>query len=45
MGQMIEDVKLVVNGRKPVYFYGRTGGIVPTPKEILLEIKKIKGGR
>lgn len=34
-GQMVEDVKLAVNGRKPVYFYGRTGGILPTPEEIL----------
>lgn len=34
-GQMVEDVKLAVNGRKPVYFYGRTGGIIPTPEEIL----------
>lgn len=34
-GQMVEDVKLSVNGKKPVYFYGRTGGIIPTPEEIL----------
>ena len=43
-GQMVEDVRLSVNGKKPVYFYGRTGGMVPTPKEILAEIKKIRGG-
>ena len=41
MGQMIEDVKLVVNGRKPVEFYGRTGGVIPTPAEVLAEIKKL----
>lgn len=43
-GQMVEDVRLAVNGRKPVYFYGRTGGIVPKPQEILREIHKILGG-
>jgi len=35
VGQMVEDVKLVVNGRKPVSNYGRTGGILPTAEEIL----------
>ena len=44
MGQMIEDVRLVVSGRKPVAFYGRTGGIIPTPDEVLCEIKKLMGG-
>ncbi len=44
MGQMVEDVKLAVNGQKPVYFYGRTGGMVPTPNDIVEEIKKISGG-
>lgn len=34
-GQMIEDVKLAVEGRVPVYHYGRMGGIVPTPQEVL----------
>ncbi len=33
-GQMVDDVRLAVNGRKPVYFYGRLGGNVPTVKEI-----------
>jgi len=40
VGQMVEDVKLVVNGRKPVHFYGRTGGILATAEEILDQIKK-----
>jgi 2-oxoglutarate/2-oxoacid ferredoxin oxidoreductase subunit alpha len=31
---------LAVNGRKPVYFYGRQGGILPTPEEILEYAKK-----
>ncbi len=35
VGQMVEDVKLAVNGKKPVHFYGRVGGIIPTPKEVL----------
>ncbi len=43
MGQMVDDVKLVVNGRKPVSFFGRTGGIIPTPAEVLAEIKKLAG--
>ncbi len=40
-GQMIEDVKLAVCGKKPVYFYGRMGGIVPDPDEIFKKIKEI----
>ena len=44
MGQMVDDVKLAVEGKKPVYFFGRTGGIVPTAEEILAEIEKINGG-
>lgn len=43
MGQMIDDVKLSINCSKPVHFYGRTGGIIPTPAEVLDEIKKIGG--
>ncbi|MBQ6568650.1 MAG: 3-methyl-2-oxobutanoate dehydrogenase subunit VorB [Clostridia bacterium] len=44
MGQMIEDVRVCVNGRKPVSFFGRTGGVIPTPAEVLAEIKKLSGG-
>ncbi len=44
MGQMIDDVKIAVNGKKPVHFYGRTGGMVPTPAAIVAEAKKILGG-
>ncbi|MDN5330839.1 MAG: 2-oxoglutarate/2-oxoacid ferredoxin oxidoreductase subunit alpha [Tepidanaerobacteraceae bacterium] len=43
LGQMVEDVKLSVEGRAPVYFYGRTGGMVPTAEEIFEEIKKMRG--
>lgn len=39
-GQMLEDVKLVVNGRIPVNFFGRLGGIVPSPEEVLEAFKK-----
>ncbi len=35
LGQMVEDVKLSVEGKKPVYFYGRTGGNVPDEEEIV----------
>jgi 2-oxoglutarate/2-oxoacid ferredoxin oxidoreductase subunit alpha len=34
-GQMVEDVKIGVNGKVPVEFYGRMGGIIPTAEEIL----------
>jgi 2-oxoglutarate/2-oxoacid ferredoxin oxidoreductase subunit alpha len=40
-GQMVEDVRLAVNGRKPVYFHGRTGGMIPSQQEILGKIKEI----
>lgn len=33
-GQMIEDVRLAIEGHKPVGFFGRLGGMVPTPEEI-----------
>lgn len=39
-GQMVEDVCLSVNGKTPVYFYGRMGGIIPQPEEIMVQIKK-----
>jgi 2-oxoglutarate ferredoxin oxidoreductase subunit alpha len=34
MGQMLEDVDRAVQGRAPVRFYGKTGGLVPTPAEV-----------
>ena len=42
-GQMVEDVRLAVEGRCPVSFYGRMGGIVPLPDEILPELEKLDG--
>lgn len=44
MGQMIEDVRLAVNGKLPVHFYGRTGGNIPYPNEIIDAVKKLNGG-
>ena len=41
MGQMLDDVQMVVRGRVPVDFYGRPGGVVPFPDEILSEIQRI----
>lgn len=44
MGQITDDVKLAVECKKPVDFYGRTGGMIPSPAEILGKIEKIAGG-
>ena len=38
-GQMVEDVRLSVNGKVKVEHYGRLGGIVPTPDEVLDALK------
>lgn len=43
-GQMVDDVKLSVLGRKPVNFYGRSGGMIPEPIDILNKVKEIIGG-
>lgn len=40
MGQMVEDVRLAVNGKAEVGFYGRTGGAVPTPAEVLEKVRE-----
>ncbi len=40
VGQMVEDVRLAANGAKPTFFYGRTGGIIPAPEEVLEFIKE-----
>ena len=45
-GQMVEDVRLAVEGRCPVAFHGRTGGMVPTPDEVLEALRALdRGGR
>jgi len=38
-GQMVEDVRLALNGRADVQFYGRPGGVVFTPEELHVKIK------
>ena len=43
-GQMLEDIRLNVQGRIPVEFYGRMGGIMPLPDEILAEINALVAG-
>jgi 2-oxoglutarate ferredoxin oxidoreductase subunit alpha len=40
-GQMIEDVRLATRSRVPISFFGRLGGIVPLPEDVLAEIKKL----
>lgn len=43
MGQMVDDVRLAVEGRRPVAFFGRAGGIIPTPAEVLDVIEHLIG--
>jgi len=40
-GQMVDDVRLAVQGRVPVEFYGRMGGVTPLPEEILDQIHRL----
>ena len=40
-GQMIQDVRLAVNGAIPVEYFGRLGGIIPTPEEVAAALKNI----
>ena len=44
MGQMIDDVRLALNGRLPVEFYGRSGGMIPTPEAIAQKLREMVGG-
>ncbi|MGI6050782.1 MAG: 3-methyl-2-oxobutanoate dehydrogenase subunit VorB [Acetivibrionales bacterium] len=41
-GQMLEDVKLTIEGRKPVYFTGRMGGMIPTVNDIMTKVNEIR---
>ncbi len=43
-GQMLEDVRIAVGRRIPVEFYGRMGGMMPLPEEILTEIHRLAQG-
>ena len=40
-GQMVEDVELAVKGRKPITFYGKTGGIVPSPDDVADRLREL----
>ncbi|MDR3286655.1 MAG: 3-methyl-2-oxobutanoate dehydrogenase subunit VorB [Prevotellaceae bacterium] len=42
-GQMVEDVRLAVNGKIPVEHYGRVGGMIPTPEEVLNTVENLIG--
>jgi 2-oxoglutarate ferredoxin oxidoreductase subunit alpha len=42
-GQMLEDVRLATRDSVPIAFYGRTGGVVPLPEDVLAEIIKLSG--
>lgn len=47
-GQMVEDVNLAIKCAKPVHFYGRTGGMMMSPKDVyeqIVKIVNIKGGK
>jgi 2-oxoglutarate ferredoxin oxidoreductase subunit alpha len=44
-GQMLDDVRLMAEGQCPVVFYGRTGGVIPLPDEILNALCEFVGSR
>lgn len=44
MGQMIEDIKLAEDCKKPVVLCNRVGGMIPAPEEIIDCVKKLQGG-
>lgn len=43
-GQMVDDVKIALKGRMETHFHGRTGGMAPTPEDIIAKVKEILGG-
>lgn len=45
MGQMIEDVKLAEECKKPVTLCSRVGGMIPTPEQVLKAIEDMEGGK
>jgi 2-oxoglutarate ferredoxin oxidoreductase subunit alpha len=45
MGQMIEDVERSIKGNRPVHWYGKCGGEVPSPEDVMdvvLELAELK---
>jgi 2-oxoglutarate ferredoxin oxidoreductase subunit alpha len=43
-GQMVDDVRLAVGGRVPVHFYGRCGGVIPEPAELIEYAEELIAG-
>jgi 2-oxoglutarate/2-oxoacid ferredoxin oxidoreductase subunit alpha len=43
MGQMVEDVERAVKGKRPVKWYGKCGGDVPTPEEVMAFVRSLAG--
>jgi len=41
MGQMVEDVDRCVQGKRPVKWYGKCGGDIPTPEEVIEAIRSL----
>lgn len=44
MGQMIDDIRLAENCKKPVVLCKRVGGMIPSPEQVLETIEKVEGG-
>ena len=44
MGQMVPDVALACNDKNKVKFFGRCGGMIPSPEEVVAAAEKIIGG-
>jgi 2-oxoglutarate ferredoxin oxidoreductase subunit alpha len=44
MGQMIDDVRIANEGRLPIHFVGRTGGMIPSPKLVADKVRQILAG-
>ncbi len=45
MGQMIEDIKLASECKRPVVLCNRAGGMIPSPEQVLASIKNVAGGK
>lgn len=43
-GQMVHDIRLIVEGRRPVHFMNRLGGFVPSPEDVVQRVRRIVGG-
>ncbi|MBR5460315.1 MAG: 3-methyl-2-oxobutanoate dehydrogenase subunit VorB [Clostridia bacterium] len=45
MGQMLEDIKLACECKKPVHLCNRVGGMIPSPEQVLAKIVEVEGGK